>query len=264
MNDLKQAPNYSDPDAGMEGGYPPLPNPKKSSSSATETPMLPTIDLTDKLAPRCPTGTENHPMRATERQPGATRRTGTTHRTGPLFPFGSIRHRPRRHRTIPLLVVAVVSLSPGCSNLTPAIFTHPGDAPRNTPMTPNVQLAGIESEQVYHKVREAASTHSVVLEVVGENAPIRVLPLPPEGQSVFVSNLLQDTGILEKLGTVEATLYRNSKDSIGGIRMEVKMNSTHDSVRPESDYALQPGDRLRVRKVEHVMLTNLVNGLIGL
>ncbi len=236
--------------------------------------MLPTIDLTDKLAPRCPTGTESHPMRATERRPGTTRRTDTTHRTGPRCPTDSLRHRTLRHRALrhralrhgahPLLAVAIITLSQGCSNLTPAIFTHPGDAPRNTPMSPNVQLAGIESEQVYHKVREAASTHSVVLEVVGENAPIRILPLPPEGQSVFVSNLLKDTGILEKLGTVEATLYRNSKDSIGGIRMEVEMNSTHDSVRPESDYALQPGDRLRVRKVDHVMLTNLVNGLIGL
>lgn len=227
---------------------------KKSSSSAPETPMLPTIRPTGNLAPFCPTGTESQLMRAIERRKGLNKKSGPNCRTG-----------PKTKQDIPLLMVVVlIMLIPGCSNLTPAVFKHPSETLPGMSTGPNVKLAGIESERVYHKVREAASTHSVVLEIVGEDAPIRVLPLPPDGRSVFVSNLLKDTGILEKMGTIEATLYRNSKDSIGGIRMKVKMNSSHDSVRPESDYALLPGDRLRVRKVEHVMLTNLVNGVIGL
>ena len=99
---------------------------------------------------------------------------------------------------------------------------------------------------------------------MGDKQPIRVLPLPPEGQSVFVSTLLNDTGVLEKLGTIDATLYRNSPHTIGGIRMEVKMTPGHNAVRPESDYALRPGDRLHVRKVEHAALTSLVSGVLGL
>lgn len=123
---------------------------------------------------------------------------------------------------------------------------------------------GAESEEMYYKVREAAATNAVVLEVLGDKQRLRVLPLPADGKAVFVSNLLNDTGVLEKLGTVDAVLYRDSPQSIGGIRMDVKMTSSYDAVRPESDYALRPGDRLQVRKVEFAALNQLIGSTLGL
>ena len=120
------------------------------------------------------------------------------------------------------------------------------------------------SEQVYYAVRQANAENSVVLQVIGDENPARVLPLPPDTQSVYVSELLTQTGVLQKLDSVNATLFRYSTDSIGGIPMEVKMSEDGDSVRPESDYALQPGDRLMVSKAPNPAMKVLINAVLGL
>ena len=125
-------------------------------------------------------------------------------------------------------------------------------------------LAGSLTEQAYHKVRQAKTQNSIVLEVVNDEEPVRVLPLPADGNSVYVSNLIKDTGVAEKLGVIEATLYRPSSEAIGGLPMEVQIASDGSTVRPESDYALQPGDRLRVSKGQHPILKGLMSGVLGL
>ncbi|MDC0295262.1 hypothetical protein OAL35_00245 [bacterium] len=119
------------------------------------------------------------------------------------------------------------------------------------------------TEQVYHSVRQAKSDNGVVLQVVGDSPTARVLPLPEAGQSVYVSELLTQTGVLGKLGHVEATLYRHSDEIIGGIPMEIKMGRSRDNVQPASDYALQPGDRLLVSKAANPALEMLLGGLLG-
>lgn len=126
------------------------------------------------------------------------------------------------------------------------------------------KLDGNLTEKAYQGVRQAKAQNSVVLEIVGDDDAIRVLPLPDDGKSVYVSNLLSDTGVAKKLGAVEATLFRSSSDVIGGMPMEVRIAGDGKTVRPESDYALQPGDRLRVSKGTHPMLTNLIGSLLGL
>jgi hypothetical protein len=114
---------------------------------------------------------------------------------------------------------------------------------------------------LYRKVQQASSQNAIVLQVLGDDAPVRVLPLPPDGKSVFVSDLLVQTGVLAKLESIEATLFRNSAEALGGVRMEVKMSPEGDEVRPESDYALQPGDRLRVNKRQFNSLEQLLKAV---
>lgn len=110
----------------------------------------------------------------------------------------------------------------------------------------------------YQKIREAKAQNSVVLQVAGDDQPVRVLPLPPGEQSVFISQLLTQTGVLGKFGGVQATLYRPSPDSIAGIRMDVKF-ADDGTVDPASDYGLRPGDRIQVRRKRTTPLQSLVD-----
>ncbi|EMI23055.1 signal peptide protein [Rhodopirellula maiorica SM1] len=169
-----------------------------------------------------------------------------------------------------MLGILVMGSSVGCS-----AFNLPGFSPGEPGA--NYVPAGIAGgyreldetmdSVVYQKVRQAQAENSIVLQVaVDHDEPVRVLPLPPEssGRSVFVSNLLKQTGVLQKLGAVNAVLYRSSPQAIGGIRMEVQMNDSHTVVLPESDYALKPGDRLYVTKSAISPIQTLVTQALGL
>lgn len=163
------------------------------------------------------------------------------------------------------LAVMAAALT-GCTN-----FNLPGFSPFSlrepTPtyvgLQPGFEADPSVSQEIYHKVREARAQNSIVLHVVGDDA-IRVLPLPPGEKSVFVSDLLEQTGVQRKLGALDAMLYRHSPNAIGGIPMEVKMSNDKKSVRAVSDYALQAGDRLRVTKAPHPGLERLIKSTIGL
>lgn len=109
--------------------------------------------------------------------------------------------------------------------------------------------AASDPGEVFRRLREAKTQNSVVVQVAGDPEPFRVLPLPPEGDSVFVSDLLSQTGIQRKLGRVAATVYRVTPASPLGLPMEVRFDSRGE-VRPDSDYALRAGDRLKVARAE--------------
>jgi hypothetical protein len=119
------------------------------------------------------------------------------------------------------------------------------------------------AQQVYQGTKQAKANHGIVLEVVGDESPVRVLPLPEDGRSVYVSQLLTQSGVQKQLGSVRATLFRHSTESIGGMPMECKMSKDGESVRPECDYALQPGDRLRVEKNSLLGSADLINLLLA-
>ncbi len=110
----------------------------------------------------------------------------------------------------------------------------------------------------YRKIREATAQNAVVLQVEHDEQPVRVLPLPAGGQSVFVSELLTQTGLLRKLGAVDATLYRPSPNSITGTRMKIQFKDD-GSVDPISDYGLRPGDRVQVCKRSDSAIKSLVD-----
>jgi hypothetical protein len=155
-------------------------------------------------------------------------------------------------------------LASGCTALDLPVLTYAKpSSPEYRSIEPSFQLEPFNSEQAYYSVRQARSQNSIVLEVAGDSTPVRVFPLPPGQKSVFVSDLLNQTGIQKKFGSLKATLFRYSPDSIGGLRMEVKMAPDGRSVRPVSDYALHAGDRLRVDKATSPALTGLVNMMLG-
>lgn len=165
-----------------------------------------------------------------------------------------------------LVLVLVVVTATGCAQFqipgTP--FQHPssehGDY-RGLEGVPS--LPESEAELVYQGVRQARAQGGVVLHVPGDEPPVRVLPLPTDGRSVYVTNLLKDTGVKKKLGTIDATLFRHSAASIAGIPLEVRMTRDGQSVKPECDYALQPGDRLRVEKASSAAISGLADMVLG-
>ena len=154
-----------------------------------------------------------------------------------------------------LLLAMLVVMAPGCS-----VIQHQrdDDEDRYRASVPGMDMSAAGSADTYMKVRQARAQNGVVLQVAGDDTPVRLLPLPGEGKSVFVSTLLEQTGVLEEFGSLDVTLYRSSVDTIDGIPMAVKMTSNGQRVRPESDYALQAGDRLRVSKREYNPLESLL------
>jgi len=125
-----------------------------------------------------------------------------------------------------------------------------------------IPLQGSDSAEIFQRIREAKSQNAVVVQVSGDSVPVRVLPLPPDGRSVYVSDLLTQTGIQEKVGSLRATLYRANPQAPSGIPMEVRFDPRGGSVRPDSDYALQPGDRLKVSKAEKPLLGGMLDQII--
>ncbi len=171
-------------------------------------------------------------------------------------------------------LVASMIFTGGCTSLKLPGVGFPGMGPHSSEskymeMGSAADARGLDEtmdEKVYMNVRRAQAENSIVLQLSGDEEGGRVLPLPPEnsGRSVFVSDLLKQTGVMKKIGTVDAVLYRSSPNSIGGIRMEVQMTEDRRSVRPESDYALQTGDRVYVTKAKGIGVEELLKSSLGL
>lgn len=134
------------------------------------------------------------------------------------------------------------------------------------------------NQEVYQSVRNAKANNSIVLQVLDDDTPIRILPLPSAegsasdpavaspggGRSVFVSTLLNQTGVMRKLGKAQAALYRPSPENYEGIRMDVLFSAhSTEQVRPESDYALRPGDRLVIRKDDRMGMSSFIDMALG-
>ncbi len=121
-------------------------------------------------------------------------------------------------------------------------------------------LVGSQSADTYQKIKQAKAQNAIVLQVANDSVPVRVLPLPGGGKSVFVSELLSQTGLLTRLGSrTHAVLHRPSPDSLSGIKMEIKLNQDGDAVATACDYALRPGDRIVISKSESTGMQELVN-----
>ncbi len=177
---------------------------------------------------------------------------------------------PRRRkmpvdRILPISAAALICvLMSGCAGFQVPSFSFGDDDTNYVGADPSVIIDGSVSEKNYYAVRQALKQNGIVLNVVGDSDPIRVLPLPPEGQTVLVSDLLRQSGVLKSIGNVDVVVYRHLPPSPTGLRLPVKMNSSHDEVRPETDYALRPGDRIQVARHTSDMLQSLVSKTLGL
>lgn len=118
--------------------------------------------------------------------------------------------------------------------------------------------SGSLTEEAYQKIREAQTQNAVVLQVAGDPEPVRLLPLPEGNRSVFVSELLTQTGVTRKFGAIEATLFRPSPESITGVRMDIRF-ADGGKIDPATDYGLQPGDRVQVRRKTTSTWKSVVN-----
>lgn len=174
---------------------------------------------------------------------------------------------PRRLKLsfLALLAAGFVLQSTGCTaiktprDFVPEVSIFPTNDAKYRRMD-GQQLQPSQSAESYQKIRQAKNQNAIVLQVYGDSEPIRVLPLPAEGKSVFVSELFRQTGLQKKMtGAMHATLYRPSPDSLNGVRMEIKMDESGDQVVPSCDYALRPGDRIEIVKDESSGLQHLVN-----
>ena len=148
----------------------------------------------------------------------------------------------------------LVSVSGGCS-----LFPKSG---KDALADGSVALQGSESADTFQRIRQAKAQNAIVLQVTGDSEPIRVLPLPPDGRAVFVSDLLRQTGIQEKLGRMHVTVYRSSPVDFMGAKMDVRFDEDGEVVRPETDYALQAGDRIRIAKDTTSRLNKLIDQIL--
>jgi hypothetical protein len=125
-----------------------------------------------------------------------------------------------------------------------------------------VPLHASDSNETHKQVQQAKSQNSLVLQVEADSQPIRVLPLPPNGRPVFVSDLLKQTGIQEKMGRMIVTVYRPSPVDFAGAKMIVRFDDEGETVRPETDYSLQAGDRVKISKDTTTSLSKFVDQII--
>ncbi len=167
---------------------------------------------------------------------------------------GFIRSRPPRSSVrctlLAAIAIAAVTIAPGCN-----VFGKKD----NVPPSGEFALQSSDSADVFKRVREAKAQNSVVVQVVGDSTPVRVLPLPPDERSVFVSDLLKQTGLKESYGPMRVTLYRSNVHAPMGIPMEVKFAARGGDVRPDADYAIQAGDRIRISKDERNAWGEMLN-----
>ena len=171
-----------------------------------------------------------------------------------------------------MAMAVLVTFATGCSSFKMPSINLPGSglSPDGTKYVSNStgsDYKGFDetmTETVYQRVREAAANHAIVLQIDGNREGSRVLPLPADGRSVFVSTLLSQSGVVEEIGGVKVILYRSSPQTIGGVKLDVKMSEGGKTVLPESDYALHPGDRVFVTKKPLEMMNGLVSAALGL
>ncbi|WP_143543690.1 hypothetical protein [Rhodopirellula sp. MGV] len=184
-----------------------------------------------------------------------------------------------------LMIGLLVSVSSGCNALTAAGSKSMGAgaldimSPSPSILSPfarrgskyrmsdgsDVQLGyaadGSMTMETYQKIRQAKAQNAVVLQVTNDSEPVRVLPLPSGQNSAFVSELLTQTGLLKKMKTIEATVYRPTPDSIEGAKMVVHFTD-EDTVDPTTDYCLRPGDRIQVAEASITPLQSLTNAVM--
>jgi hypothetical protein len=167
-------------------------------------------------------------------------------------------------RSVALVICGIV-LFAGCAPLRTPNSPFHGQQLSSGYQQQNLATAagGAMNEKAYYAVKQAKSENAVVLQVVDEKPLSTVLPLPEAGRTAYVSELLTQSGVIQKLGHVQATLYRYSPEFITGLPMEIKMGRSGDNVQPASDYALQAGDRLVVEKSVNPALAMLFEGILG-
>lgn len=154
-------------------------------------------------------------------------------------------------------VAGLVTVCGGCTAIGPL-----GLGPAEETVQEPTALRSSGSTAQFNAIAEAQKNNAVVLQVQGAENPTRVLPLPQDGRPVYVSDLLRQSGLAAEFPKMQAVLYRNSPDALGGIRMGVRFRPGSNTVAPEHDYCLRPGDRLQVAEIESTPFGDIMGGIL--
>ncbi|QDT08522.1 hypothetical protein [Planctomycetes bacterium K23_9] len=165
---------------------------------------------------------------------------------------------------ITVLGAVICVMLTGCTGLRLPKFAGSDQGSEYVGVDPSVLSDGAVNEKNYYAVRQALKQNAIVLNVQGDSDPVRILPLPSEGESVLVSDLLRQSGVLKSIGAVDVVVFRHLPPSPTGLRLPVRMNGSHEEVRPETDYALRPGDRIQVSRYTNDMVQSLLSKAMGL
>lgn len=165
---------------------------------------------------------------------------------------------PMRLAQLSCLVASLVVNCSGC-----ALLNSPSMEGQSVLVQgdPERALQPNAAAETFQKIKQAKRENAVILQVQGDPEPVRILPLPQDGESVFVSDLLKQTGVFRKFGRVHAELYRDSTNLMDGVRMRVDIQGG-DRITPGTDYALRPGDRLLVRRVSTTALGDAMEEIL--
>ena len=153
-------------------------------------------------------------------------------------------------------LLMLLLLSPACGGCTMLVPADETSKPFPLALKPS------ESTEQFDAIARAQQDNAIVLQVNGAETPLRILPLPPDGQPVYVSDLLRQSGLTADFPQMRAVLYRNSPEVIGGIRMGIRFRSGTNVVAPEHDYYLRPGDRLQVAEVQASPFGSLMDEIL--
>ncbi len=172
-----------------------------------------------------------------------------------IYPrLGNLIMSPRRSNCLVAPLLAFCLLNTGCASL--ALFpSDDSDAPNEATLHESPEAA------MFRAVQTARQTNSIVLQVEGAEKPMRVIPLPTDGKTVFMNDLLRQTGLKSKYNGLDIVLLRSGAGEMDGVKMAVTFDGK-GRVSTGTDYALRPGDRIMVRKVLNSTIQNVLDGLI--
>ncbi|MEZ6089136.1 MAG: hypothetical protein R3C05_14130 [Pirellulaceae bacterium] len=154
---------------------------------------------------------------------------------------------------------AAISLSlgfcGGCASFTLSPSLH-DDEQQDVRLTESPEAA------MFRALQTARTSNAVVLQIEGAEKPLRVLPLPEDGTSVFMNDLIRQLNLNSKFGALDVTLFRSSGEVMDGVKMSVTFDRKTGRVNAGTDYALRPGDRITIRKVYTSTIQNFIEGLV--
>jgi hypothetical protein len=149
------------------------------------------------------------------------------------------------------LLIAAAMIAPGCSALT--MRGNPDKAAKALESSPEARE--------YEKLLQARRDNAIVLQINRDTAGGRVLPLPKNGEPVFLNDLLTQTGVGQKIGQMTLTVYRVPDRGGAPLKMQANWDANNNCVEPSTDYALRPGDRVVVENASTGLVDRVMQSI---
>jgi len=103
---------------------------------------------------------------------------------------------------------------------------------------------------------------SVLLEVNNGKKHMEKIPMP-EGQPMFVADVIRDAQLHKKIGRIHVRVVRPNGNA-APVRMDIDFDESGRRVREGTNYSLRPGDRIVVTKDESNFITRMMsNGTLS-